>query len=197
MAMRPTENIRDFFGRLSKVNNIILDAYRDYTLTPSEPTPDANGHINIADHRAHTMALVEKVVEFYLLNQFRAALPVNLRRVINLQPMHSLDLDTAVRLATVELRSKDEARTNPRIQAVNDEEEELDAVTQNRQKKFYPQNQQHQGQQNCQNVRPQNNYRNNQGQQQWKNNNPGNNSNRNKMTCIFCRKQGHQQEDCR
>ena len=78
-----------------------------------------------------------------------------------------------------------------------DEEEELDAVTQNRLKKFYPQNQQHRGQQNCQNVRPQNNYRNNQGQQQWKNNNPGNNSNRNKMTCIFCRKQGHQQEDCR
>jgi hypothetical protein len=33
--------------------------------------------------------------------------------------------------------------------------------------------------------------------QQWRNSNPGNNSNRNKMTCIFCQKQGHQQEECR
>jgi hypothetical protein len=34
MAMHPTDNIRDFFGRLNKVNNIILDAYKGYMLTP-------------------------------------------------------------------------------------------------------------------------------------------------------------------
>jgi hypothetical protein len=78
------------------------------------------------------------VVEFYLLNQFRAALPPDLRRVINLQPMHTLDLDTAVRLATIELRSKHEARGTSRIQAVQQEEDEdnVEAVTQNQQKKF-------------------------------------------------------------
>ena len=67
-----------------------------------------------------------------------------------------------------------------------------------RQKKFYPQAQQNRGQQQRQNSRPQqqnNNYRNN--QQQWRSNNRGNNSNRNKMTCSFCRKLGHRQEDCR
>jgi hypothetical protein len=62
--------------------------------------------------------------KFYLLNQFWAALPVDLRRVINLQPMHTLDLDMAVRLAAIELRSKDEARAMSRIQAIQQEEEE-------------------------------------------------------------------------
>jgi len=59
MAMHPKENIRDFLGRLNKVNTIILDAYQGYTL---------------------------------------ALLP-DLKRVINLQPKHTLDLDTAVHLA--------------------------------------------------------------------------------------------------
>jgi len=150
MAMRPTENIRDFFGHLNKVKNIILDAYKGYTLTPPEPIPDANGNITLAAHTAHNVALVENVVEFYLLNQFLAALPVDLRRVINLQPMQTLDLDTAVRLATIELRSKDEARGNSRIQAVQQEEEEegVATVIQNPHKKFFPQNQQNRGQQN-------------------------------------------------
>jgi hypothetical protein len=201
MAMRSSENIRDFFGRLNKVNTTILDAYQGYTLAPQDPVPDRTGNITMtqAEHQAYKKALVENVMEFYLLNQFRAATPPDLRRVINLQPMHTLDLDTAVRLATIELRSKDEARGTSRIQAVQQEEDKdnVEAVTQNRQKKFYPPNQQNWGQQGCQNFRPPNNYRNNQGQPQWRNNNPGNNSNCNKMTCIFCRKQGHQQEDCR
>jgi hypothetical protein len=200
MAMRPIENIRDFFGRLNKVNTIILDAYQGYMLAPQDPVPDANGNITmtLADHQAYKKALVENVVEFYILSQFRAALLPDLRRVINLKPMHTLDLDMAVRLATIELRSKDEAKGASKIQAVQQEEEDdnVEAVTQNCQKKFYPQPQQNRGQEGCQNFRPQNNsYQNN--QKQWMNNKPGNNSNCNKMTCIFCRKQGHCQEDCR
>jgi len=115
--------------------------------------------------------------------------------------MHSLDLDTAVRLATIELRSKDEARSGAKINPVQQSEEEEDvveAVTQNRpQKKFYPQSQQNRGQQQRQNSRPpqSNNYRNN--QQQWRSNNPGNNSNKNNKTCSFCRRLGHCQEECR
>jgi hypothetical protein len=203
MAMRPTENIRSFFGHLNKVNTVILDAYQGYTLTPQDPVADGAGNVTMTlnDFNAYKKALVENIVEFYILNQFRAALLPDLRRVINLQPMHSLDLDTAVRLATIELRSKDEARSGSRINPVQQPEEEEDvveAVTQNRQKKFYPQAQQNRGQQQRQNSRPpqqNNNYRNN--QQPWRSNNPGNNSNRNKMTCSFCRKLGHSQEDCR
>jgi len=178
MAMRPMENIRDFFGRLNKVNTIILDAYQGYTLAPQDPVPDANRNITmtLADHQTYKKALVENVVEFYILNQFRAVLLPDLRRVINLQPMHTLDLDTAVRLATIELRSKDEARGTSKIQAVQQEEEEdnVEAIAQNRQKKFTLSNQQNRGQKNCQNYRTQNNYRNN-NQQQWRPN-PGNNS---------------------
>jgi hypothetical protein len=186
---------------LDSSTRLTLDDYQGYTLAPKDPVPDANGNVMMthADQLAYKKALVEKVVEFYLLSQFRATLLPDLRRIINLQPMHSLDLDTAVCLATIKLCSKDEARGMSRIQAVQQEEEEdnVEGVTQNRQKKFFPQNTQNRGQQGCQNFRPQNNYRNNQNQQQWRNNNPGNNSNRNKMMCIFCRKQGHRQEDCR
>ncbi len=113
MAMRPSENVRSFFGRLNKVNTVILDAYQGYTLTPPDLVADGAGNITLTliDFNTYKKALVENVVEFYILNQFRAALLPDLRQVINLQPMHSLDLDTAVRLATIELRSKDEARS--------------------------------------------------------------------------------------
>ncbi len=37
MAMCSSENIRDFFGWLNKVNTIILDAYQGYTLAPRTP----------------------------------------------------------------------------------------------------------------------------------------------------------------
>jgi hypothetical protein len=94
----------------------------------------------LADHIAHNAALVKNVIEFYLLNQFRVALLVDL----NLQSMHTLDLDTAVRLATIELCSIVEARAMSRIQAVQPEEEEdgFEAISQNRQKKFTLSNQQ-------------------------------------------------------
>ncbi len=136
MAMRPTENVRSFFGCLNNVNTIILDAYQGYTLTPQDPVADGAGNITMTlnDFNAYKKALVENVVEFYILNQFQAALLPDLRWVINLQPMHSLDLDTAVRLATIELQSKDEARSGARInpvQQLEEEEDVVEGVTQN------------------------------------------------------------------
>ncbi len=149
MAMRPTENVRTFFGRLNAVNKVIKDAYDGYTLTPAEPVADNAGNITIplADFRAYKKALIDNVMEFNILNQFRAALLPELRRVINLQPIHTLDLDTVVRLATIELRSKDESKGSSKIQAVQiqDEDENVEAITQNRQKKFTPSNQQNRG----------------------------------------------------
>ncbi len=70
MAMRPTENVRDFFRRLNKVNTVTLDAYQGYTLAPQVPVPDANGNIAMmqAEHQNYKKALVENVVEFYILN---------------------------------------------------------------------------------------------------------------------------------
>ena len=205
MAMRPTENVRSFFGRLNAVNKVIKDAYDSYTIKPAAPVPDNNGNITmpLANFQAYQKALIDNVMEFNILNQFRAALLPELRRVINLQPIETLDLDTAVRLATIELRSREESKGSSKIQAVQQDEQDdnVEAITQNRQQRFAPSNQQNRGQQNRQNYRPQNNYRPN-NQQQWRsgpnsNSGPGNNSNRNKTTCIFCKKLGHRQEDCR
>jgi hypothetical protein len=121
MAMRLTENVRSFFGRLNKVNTVILDAYQSYTLTPADPAVDNAGNVTmtLADLKACKKALTENIVEFYILNQFRVALLPDLRRVINLQPLHMLDLDMAVRLATIELHSKDESKGSSKIQAVH------------------------------------------------------------------------------
>jgi hypothetical protein len=140
MAMRPTENVRSFFGRINAVNKVIKDAYDSYTLTPADPVADNAGNITMpaANFQAYKKALIDNVMEFNILNQFRAALLPELRRVINLQPLHTLDLNTAVRLATIELRSKDENKGSSKIQAVQqeDEDENVEAITQNRQKKF-------------------------------------------------------------
>ncbi len=56
MAMRSSRNIRDCFGHLNKVNCIILDAYKGYTLMPPEPAPDAHGIVSLAARRAHYAA---------------------------------------------------------------------------------------------------------------------------------------------
>ncbi len=81
MAMRPSENVRSFFGHLNKVNTVILDAYQGYTLTPQDPVAEGAGNITMTlnDFNAYKKALVENVVEFYILNQFRAALLPDLR----------------------------------------------------------------------------------------------------------------------
>jgi hypothetical protein len=91
---------------------------------PVEPAPDVNGNISLVVMRAHYAARDENLGEFYLFNHFRAALLVDLCRVINLQWMPTLDLDTAVRLATIKLRSKEDARSTPRVHAVQPEEED-------------------------------------------------------------------------
>jgi hypothetical protein len=70
MVMRPSESIQDFIGHLIKVNSIILDVYKSYTITPPEPIPDANGNVSLVAMRAHTEALIENMGELYLLNQF-------------------------------------------------------------------------------------------------------------------------------
>jgi hypothetical protein len=81
MAMRPTENVRSFFGHLNKINTVILDAYQSYTLTPEDPVADNAGNVTmtLANFNAYKKALTENVVEFYILNQFRAALLPDLR----------------------------------------------------------------------------------------------------------------------
>jgi len=37
LAMKPSENVRDYFGRLNITNTIIMDAYDSYTILAAEP----------------------------------------------------------------------------------------------------------------------------------------------------------------
>lgn len=53
MAMQPTENIHDFYGHINKINHIIMDAYKNYTLMHPELAPNVNGDVSLAGMRAH------------------------------------------------------------------------------------------------------------------------------------------------
>ncbi len=134
------------------------------------------------------------LAKFFLLNHFRAGLPTELRRVLNLQNEDELRLNAAVKLATIEARSREEAKCQSKIYATevvsNNQEPHIEAVRQT----WRPANQAQSNQ-----YRPQNR---NQNQQQRSNNQSwrqgaGSNTNKNGQTCIYCKRQGHRQEECR
>jgi hypothetical protein len=129
-----------------------------------------------------------------MVYHFRAGLPSELRKVLNLQNQDELRLNHVVKLATIEQRSREEAKTRNKIFATeissqDSKDTEIDALCQNfnyqRQSlgrypsQTAPNNQQ----------RPQ--------KLSWRQNNQGNNFNRNGQTCIFCKMQNHRQEECR
>jgi hypothetical protein len=197
MAMKKTENVRDYFGRLNKTNNIIMEGKCHYTLLPPKPVVQANGFLDTAEVDAYYDIRDKAIGEFYLLNLFRAGLPTELKRVINLQSLNELDLYNAVKLATIESLSREEAKTSSHVFAIEDDTEDaVDAVNYRPQKSS---NQASRGQNR--------NFRGNRGSSSnrgnpysWRNPNqqqPGSNSNRNKQICVFCKIPNHRQEECR
>jgi hypothetical protein len=115
-----------------------------------------------------------------------------------------LELYTAVKLATIESHSREEAKSSSRISAIKDKQEDaVDAIN------FRPQRGQSQ-QQKCSNPPFRGNNRGSSGSSYNNRNNPyswrnpaqqhnkqGNNSNQNKQVCVFCKIPNHRQEDCR
>jgi hypothetical protein len=195
MAMKKTENVRDYFGRLNKTNKIIYEGKCQYTLLPAKPTVKANGFLDTAEVDAYYEIRDRAVCEFYLLNLFRAGLPTELKRVINLQSLNDLDLYNAVRLATIESLSKEEARASNNVLAIEQEEDPVEAVNFRQQKPFQPSRGQNRGRGN---NRGSNSNRGN--PYSWRNPNQqqaGSNSNKNKQICVFCKIPNHCQEDCR
>ena len=112
MAMKKSENVCDYFGRLNKTNNIIMEGKCQYTLLPPKPVVQANGFLDTAEVDTYYDIRDRAIGEFYLLNLFRAGLPTELKRVINLQSLNELDLYNAVKLATIESLSREEAKNS-------------------------------------------------------------------------------------
>jgi hypothetical protein len=120
-----------------------------------------------------------------------------LKRVINLQSLDELDLYTAVKLATIESRSREEGKSSSKIFTVEDDAEDpIDAVNFCQQKTSNPsfrfQNRNFRGNNRGATSNRGNPY-------SWRNPNqqqPGNNSTRNKQVCVFCKIPNHRQEEC-
>jgi hypothetical protein len=129
MAMRPSENVCDYFGRLNKTNKIIMEGKRSYSLLPAKPVPQANGFLDTDEVEAYYKICDEAIGEFYLLNFFRAGLPTELKRVLNLQALNDLELYMAVKFATIKSRSREEAKSSSRIYAMeNEQKDAVDAI---------------------------------------------------------------------
>jgi hypothetical protein len=186
--MKQTENVRDYFGQLNMVNVIIMEAYNLYTVLPVEPVLTSNVQDNTAAMRAHVRQRDINLAKFFLLNHFRAGLPTELCQGLLLQNEDELRLNAAVKLATIEARSCEEAKCNSKVYATeiaadDNEDNQIEAVCQN----FRPNNSNRQQQ-----PRRNNNNQQQRSQQQnrsWRQG-PGNNSNKNRQTCIFCNMQG-------
>ena len=73
LAMKPSENVRDYFSRLDETNNIIMDAYDSYTILPVEPVLQNQADTLLM--RAYVRECNLNVAKFFLLNHFRAGLP--------------------------------------------------------------------------------------------------------------------------
>ncbi len=196
LAMKQTENVRDYFGRLNMVNMIIMEAYESYTVLPAEPVLTGNVQADTAAMRAHVRQRDLNLAKFFLLNHFRAGLPTELRRVLNLQNEDELRLNATVKLATIEARSREEAKCNNKVYATEvaeEDEPQIEAFHQNYQSSNSNQNRSQQTRRmNNQHQRSQNQNQN----QSWRQGS-GNNSNKNGHTCIYCKRQGHRQEECR
>jgi hypothetical protein len=78
LAMKPSENVTDYFGQLNKMAQIISDAYISCTNNPEEPAPDNAGNVQIAELRRYEKECDDNIMQFVLLNLFRASLPNNL-----------------------------------------------------------------------------------------------------------------------
>jgi hypothetical protein len=94
------------------MTHIIEDAYITYTNNPDEPAQDNARNVPIAELRRYKKECDENLMQFVLLNFFRGGLLNDLQRIINLQNMQEIKLDTAVTLATIEARSKEEAQSS-------------------------------------------------------------------------------------
>jgi hypothetical protein len=135
------------------------------------------------------------LVQFFFLNHLWAGLPTELRRVLNLQNQDKLKLSNAVKLATIEARSREEAKCSSKVYATTTlddyEEAQIDAFQQgtsyNKQtsKRFQPQSPR-KNNPPCQ-----------QSKSSWRSTGQGNNANHNGQTCIFSKMQNHHQEECR
>jgi len=88
LAMKPSENVRDYFGRLNITNTIIMDAYDSYTILPAEPALQNQADMLLM--RAFVRQRDLNLARFFLLNHFRAGLPSELHQVLNLQNQDEL-----------------------------------------------------------------------------------------------------------
>jgi hypothetical protein len=77
LAMKPEENVRDYFRRLNIMNTIIMDADDSYTTLPTEPV--LQNQVDMLLIRDYVRQQNLNLARFFLLNHFSAGLPSKLR----------------------------------------------------------------------------------------------------------------------
>jgi hypothetical protein len=101
---------------------------------PEEPAHNDANQVNLFEMRAYVRQRDLNLANFFLLNHFQAGLPTKLRRVLNLQNQDELRLSNAIKLATIEAQSREEAKCASKIYTATTlddyEEPQIDAFPQ-------------------------------------------------------------------
>ncbi len=123
------------------VKVIIMEAYDSFMVLPVKPELTGNVQADTAAMRAYIRHCDINLAKFFILNHFRAGLPTELRRVLNLQNEDELRLNATVKLATIKARSREEAKYTSKvyvteITAEDNEDNQIGAVHQH----FWPNN---------------------------------------------------------
>lgn len=200
ISMKTTENVRDYLSRLDRMMSMMEDSYQAPPTIVSPPDQDQANRIYTANDMVNqTIATYKDAFKFILLHMFRSGLPQSLKTAVSQKdPKTIMDAYT---VANTQFKLEQDKAT--KIQEVSSEDKhDIDAVRPQpqpfRQTSFRPQqrpntwnNRSHNGGNGYANGSNGSNNSNNRSAYQ------GNNSNRNKQICVYCKIPGHRQDDCR
>lgn len=190
LKMKHDENVRDLYSRVFDIRRILGTTK---TREAQLPTPNGQGLYTEQQLRDFGKSCDNIYADHVQTQLFKHALPVDIKLAVNLaKPNNSVE---AYKVANMQFQTM---QAKKHISELS-QEEEIDAVRPN----FRPQG----------NFRQSNAFQKSNNQKAWQprqqnstssqkpfnstNQRTGNNSNKNGITCVYCKKQGHHQDDCR
>lgn len=195
LKIQHDESVLDLYSRIYNIRRI-LNATKNREVT----LPQANAQGFYTEEQMRDV--IKKADTIYAdhihMQLFKHALPVDIKLAVNLaNPTTS---EQAYNIANMQYKTM---QANKQISDIT-EDNKIDAVRPNfrpqsnfRQTNSFQRSNNQSNQRSWQQCQQQQNVATQAKPFKFNNQRPGNNSNRNGIICVYCKKQGHKQEDCR
>jgi hypothetical protein len=204
LAMKPNEATNELLTRIIRTTRVIRESFDDYGAKIPYPLNDRNNGISNHSFRTFLRQYDAMRINFFKMNLFKAALTLQVRSVVAQQDQETITIKKMYQVATMaqrELKGKSLASVNEiREEEIPAEGEDDDNdVAAFNQRGARPKTNQYQtGRQSRGGYTSgQGGYQAGSGARRGGNSGNGNNGNRNRNICYFCKIQGHRQEECR